>query len=205
MKVRTQARRDAIVEAATRLFTEMGYERASMNELAKRLGGSKTTLYGYFPSKEALFVAVIQTVALAHLAEAAVGLTQAPAKKPLEAVLIQFGERMLKQLTDDAHALAVYRMVIAEAGHSEVGQLFYDAGPAAHVRTLAGLLAAAMQRGELRQNDPHISALQLLSLITAETHLRLYQVKPAPLSVSQIGAMVRRAVQAFLLGAARRD
>ena len=51
MKVKTEARREAIVEAAAQLFQEMGYERASMNELAKRLGGSKTTLYNYFPSK----------------------------------------------------------------------------------------------------------------------------------------------------------
>ena len=51
MRVRTQARRDTIIEAAIQLFEEAGYEGASMSELARRLGGSKATLYGYFPSK----------------------------------------------------------------------------------------------------------------------------------------------------------
>jgi AcrR family transcriptional regulator len=70
MKVRTEARREAIVEAAALLFQEVGYERASMNELTKRLGGSKATLYGYFPSKESLFVEVVRSVATVHLSEA---------------------------------------------------------------------------------------------------------------------------------------
>ena len=68
MKVRTEARREAIVEAAATLFQEMGYERASMNELARRLGGSKATLYSYFPSKEALLVAVVKAFTTGHLA-----------------------------------------------------------------------------------------------------------------------------------------
>ncbi|CAI1972516.1 Uncharacterized HTH-type transcriptional regulator yvdT [Serratia ficaria] len=71
MKVRTNARRDAIVEEAALLFQEMGYERASMNELAKRVGGSKATLYGYFSSKEELFTAVVRQHVTQHLSEAA--------------------------------------------------------------------------------------------------------------------------------------
>ncbi len=55
MKVRTKARREANVKTAAQLFQEMGYERATMNELAKRVDGSNATLYGYFLTKEALF------------------------------------------------------------------------------------------------------------------------------------------------------
>ena len=39
---------------------ELGYERTSMSEIAARLGGSKATLYSYFPSKEELFFGVVQ-------------------------------------------------------------------------------------------------------------------------------------------------
>src|SRR6516164_4508595 len=70
MKVRTEARRTAILQAAAELFQEKGYERASINELVRRCGGSKQTVYGYFPSKEALFMAVVQEVATGHLPEA---------------------------------------------------------------------------------------------------------------------------------------
>ena len=201
MKVRTEAKRQAILEAAAGLFREVGYERASMNELAKRVGGSKATLYGYFPSKEELFVAVVQTVATAHLADAVARLP-AEADGPLETVLIKFGKRMLAVLTNDTDAMAVYRMVVAEAGHSNVGQLFHEAGPSQHIRALAGLLATAMERGELRRTDPHIAALHFLALVTAEAEVRIFQVDPPPLSASQIRATVQRAVEMFLHGAA---
>jgi AcrR family transcriptional regulator len=204
MKVRTETRRKAILEAAVALFKELGYERTSMNELAKRLGGSKATLYGYFASKEELFVAVVQSVATSHLADAAASLLDANAHATLESLLMRFGERMLFVLTNDTDALAVYRMVIAEAGHSSVGQLFYDSGPVEYIQALAGLFASAMEYGELRRSDPVVTALQVLALATAETQVRFYQVDPPPLSVDEIRAMVQRAVQMFLAGAAPR-
>ena len=56
MRVRTEAKRAAIVSAAQAAFQEAGFERASMAEIAARAETSKVTLYNYFPSKEALFV-----------------------------------------------------------------------------------------------------------------------------------------------------
>jgi AcrR family transcriptional regulator len=205
MKVRTEARRGAIVEAATELFKEMGYERASMNELAKRFGGSKATLYGYFPSKEELFIAVVEAVATGHLLEATqeLAVDVADGQPALEARLKRFGERTLKVLTHDESALAVYRMVVAEAGRSEVGQLFYDAGPAAAMEALAGLMAAAMDRGELRRSDPKVAAAHFAALVTAESDRRLFQKDPPPLTIKQIRQMVGRAVETFMRGAAQ--
>ena len=62
MKVRTEARREAILEIASQVFLEFGFERASMAEIVRRIGGSKSTIYGYYPSKEALFQAVTQAM-----------------------------------------------------------------------------------------------------------------------------------------------
>ncbi|SEF29955.1 TetR/AcrR family transcriptional regulator [Variovorax sp. NFACC27] len=204
MKVRTEARRNVILEAAVALFKELGYERSSMNELAKRLGGSKATLYGYFASKEELFRAVVQTVAVSHLAEAAAELQEVSETATLEAQLMRFGERMLFVLTNDADALAVYRMVLAEAGRSDVGQQFQESGPTEYIRTLAGFMEAAMARGELRRMDPHVTALQFTALVTAETQRRLFQANPEPVSVEEIRALVERAVEMFLAGATPR-
>ena len=205
MKVRTETRRNAILEAAVELFKEKGYERASMNELARRLGGSKATLYGYFPSKEELFVAVVKAVATVHLADAIAALSEdAAAHMSLEDLLVRFGERMMVVLTNDASALAVYRMVVAEAGHSVVGQLFDESGPAQLGEALAALFARAIERGELRRADPRVLAAHFSALVTSETSNRLYQMDPAPMALKDIRRMVRRAVETFLLGAAPR-
>ncbi len=203
MKVRTEARREAIVAAAAALFKEVGYERASMNELARRLGGSKATLYNYFPSKESLLVAVVKAFSTGHLSEAVNGLAVPCPHLDLETVLTRFGERMLLVLTNDGTALEVYRMVIAEAGHSDIGMLFYDAGPSESIDALAAFLSISMDKGQLAKADAHLRALQFLALVTAETNMRIYQQNPAPMDLPEIRQMVNNAVEMFLRGGMR--
>jgi len=205
MKTRTQARHEAILAAAAGLFQDMGYERASMSELAKRLGGSKATLYSYFASKEDIFTAVIRAYATQHLTEAAEELDTPVEQTPsLETLLMRFGERMLSVLTGDNQALSVYRMVVGEAGHSDIGMLFYESGPRESVEKLSALMAGALARGELRQGDPRLRALQFLALLTAEIEARIYQQHPEPLSVARVHEMTRCAVDLFLAGSVSR-
>ena len=52
-------RSDAIVDAAGILFARFGYRRTSMDDIAREVGVAKGTLYLYFPSKEALFCALL--------------------------------------------------------------------------------------------------------------------------------------------------
>ncbi|MEO6856421.1 MAG: TetR/AcrR family transcriptional regulator [Rhodoferax sp.] len=205
MKVLTEVRREAIVEAASTLFQEFGYEGASMNELATRLRGSKATLYRYFPSKELLFDAVVRDSSTSHLSKAVADLqASADGAVPLASQLLQFGETMLCVMTDSARALAVYRMVVAEAGRSEVGALFYKAGPRDCIVALGSVLKKAMERGELRSLNPEIMAGHFLGLVAAEVQPRLYQRDPEALPMPQIRAMVERAIDMFFRGAAAR-
>src|SRR5438105_11874583 len=53
-------RRDSIVDEATRLFAERGYEGASMADLAERVGLRKASLFHHFPSKDVLYAAVLE-------------------------------------------------------------------------------------------------------------------------------------------------
>lgn len=202
MKVRTESRKAAIIEAAASVFLEMGYEGASMNEVSRRAGGSKATLYGYFPSKETLFTAVVEQYAMSHLANA-VKTLQSPADDhaKLRNVLLQFAESVLTVLINDTTALAVYRMVVGESGRSEVGKIFHESGPQQCVDALSRVLRSAMERGLLRESDPVLRASQLLSLTTGECDSRLYQLAPEPLTLHQIKVMAEAAVEMFLHGA----
>jgi AcrR family transcriptional regulator len=56
---RSRATVDALVEATARILVKEGYEKASTNRIAEAAGVSVGSLYQYFPSKEALVVAVI--------------------------------------------------------------------------------------------------------------------------------------------------
>ncbi|KHN54619.1 TetR/AcrR family transcriptional regulator [Pectobacterium fontis] len=203
MKVRTKARREAIVKTAAQLFQEMGYERATMNELAKRVGGSKATLYGYFSTKDELFTAVVREHATMHLSEATAELMMDVLESvTLDAQLTRFGERILYVLTNDSSAMAIYRMVVAEAGHSDIGSLFYESGPKENVDKLSELMAAAMARQELKPGSPRLRAVQFLSLLTAEIDDRIFHRHLQPMSLERIREMVDNAVSMFMAGAA---
>ncbi|QOL14647.1 TetR/AcrR family transcriptional regulator [Dickeya dianthicola] len=202
MRTLTEEKRQAIIDAAAQVFQEMGYERASMNEVAKRAGGSKATLYNYFPSKEALFETVVRTYSTRFLAEAAAEL-DLPEDGPrsLEDKLTRFGEKMMHVLIGGNPALQIYRIVVGEAGHSDIGTLFQGSGPKESMSRLADLMADAMQTGELAQSDPMLRAMQFTSLVKAEADAVLLQRELPDYSTAQVKKMVRNGVQLFLHGA----
>jgi AcrR family transcriptional regulator len=148
-------------------FLREGYAAASMSEIAAKIGGSKATLYSYFPSKKDLFAAVIEDEVrqmLAPLFE--MDQTQGAFRKVLE----QFGRRFLDLLLAE-DSVAFYRLVVAESARfPEVGQAAYQFGVQRGLDHLAGLFAAAMERGELRRADASVAVAQFLDLCTGELH-----------------------------------
>jgi AcrR family transcriptional regulator len=195
MRVRTEAKREAILEVAAKAFVEMGYERASMAEISSRIGGSKATLYGYFESKEQLFIEVAKSVGERHLADAFAELEQTAAD--VRVALQRLGETMLGFLVQP-DALATQRMVIAEAGHSTIGQRFYEAGPGRGLDAVAAYLQAAMDGGRLRVANARIAAQHLLALFQAETMpLRMLGVQVST-SRAHIRDAIERALAVFL-------
>ncbi len=91
-------------------------------------------------------------------------------------------------------ALATQRMVIAEAGHSDIGERFYKAGPGRGLEAVTAYLQSAMDGGRLRATDARVAAQHLMALFEAETvPLRMLGVK-----VSTSRAHIRRAIERAL-------
>jgi AcrR family transcriptional regulator len=197
MKVRTEARREAILEVASQVFLEFGFERASMAEIVHRIGGSKSTIYGYYPSKEALFLAVIQTAGERHIQSAFDELAAHDIRVDIRDVLGKFS-RKLAVLMCSHDMVATHRMVLAAAGHSDVGALFYEAGPKRGISDLAEFFLRAMEYGSLRKEDPMVTAQQFFSLMQAEMQPRWYYKELPPLTDGQIKDIAGRAVATFL-------
>ena len=59
-QARSRATVDALVEATARILVDEGFDKASTNRIAERAGVSVGSLYQYFPSKEALVIAVAE-------------------------------------------------------------------------------------------------------------------------------------------------
>ena len=196
MRRKTVAKRDAILMAAAEAFAELGYERTSMSEISARVGGSKATLYSYFPSKEILFVEATQAVIESLLGGVLDELLRASEDRDIATVLRSFGIHSLLGVTNPQFA-AVERMVIAEAGHSDIGKMFFERVPASVVSTISDCLARAMKSGQLRRANPRHAAQHLMGLLESESrHIRHFAL-PWP-GAAELRAGVKRAVDVFM-------
>jgi AcrR family transcriptional regulator len=201
MKTKTEAKRQAILDGAAEVFREVGFERASMSDIRARIGGSKATLYNYFPSKEKLFFEVMYQATALELGAISAALN--PEAGDLEQELLRFGQKLLPTLYS-REAIAIRRLAIAESGHSDIGKVVFEGSGLLMEKHVAEFLRKAMKRGVLRTGDPNTAAMHLLSLLESELLQRVLlgvmdAVKPAA-----VKGVVRRAVEVFLSGYQRR-
>ncbi len=201
MRKKTEAKRDAILDAATQEFTERGYEGASMSAIVARLGGSKQTLYSYFPSKDELFVEVMVRTIGRHAASLQADMTDVT---DVARSLRRYGERYLKvRLSPDMVSLA--RLVFGESGRSDVSRLLHVRGKMKVTENVSAFLAAVMTAGRLRAADPDIAALHYLALLDAELFEPVVLRVREPVSDEEIAAAVARAVGVFMAAYNRRE
>lgn len=196
MRVRTEAKRESILETAAEVFMEMGFERASMSEIAARMGGSKATLYSYFPSKEELFFAVVHHKVGQEVEPAFQDLPSKADEEP-RALLTRLGERLLVAVTAP-EAIAVRRMVIAVASKSSIGQQFWQYGPQQLHDAMASYLERATEAGRLNVRDPSAAAQHILALFSSEIDWRWIFGLQNTFTRAEIKQAVARAVDVFL-------
>ncbi|EIJ46506.1 transcription regulator protein [Herbaspirillum sp. GW103] len=195
MRVKTPARREAILAVAADVFKEMGFEGASMAEISARIGGSKATLYGYFKSKEELFVAVTHGEAKKQMEPALAALDQEV--DDLAKTLQVFGEKAVSFLCQES-TLQTHRMIVAEAGRSDIGRRFHEEGPKMGMERIAAFLKKQMAAGRLRPADPMLATQQLCALLDCETVKPMMLGLETSISRPRMKRMVARAVDTFL-------
>lgn len=154
-RVRTDEKRCEIIRIAAELFEKLGYDRCSMAALSERVGGSKATLYGYFPSKEELLRAVLETDAAT---EADKVIQEFPASEDLRQSLTLLSTAYLNKRTSSL-PVANVRMVANQPADSTMGKNFYDNVICPVFDLLAGKFEALMDAGKLRRADPKIAVM----------------------------------------------
>lgn len=188
-------RRAAILDSAEEVFLKEGYQAASMSAIAAKIGGSKGTLYNYFPSKEDLFLACVSR----HCDVLQEQMASLHAEtSDVRAALTKLGRRYIEVVSSD-DVMRKFRMIVAEAERvPELAQRFYEIGPARGQRTLAEYLEKAMKDGKLRKADPLRAAQHFLGLCyNWLSKARLCNVAPAP-DAATIERDVAEAVRVFM-------
>src|SRR5882757_5787756 len=137
------ARATRLLDVATDVFLEQGFKGASMSEIARRAGASKQTLYARYPSKAALFAALVERKA-SHLFEAIGPLGEG---RSLRDTLVHCGSELL-ELIVSKDARGVHRVVTAECVEfPELGEIFWERGPGRTRAMLASYLRAQQKLG----------------------------------------------------------
>jgi AcrR family transcriptional regulator len=144
-----------------------GYSGTSMSRIAALVGGSKATLYSYFPSKKDLFVAVIDRESTSlydrifHM--------RLTAEEP-HAAINELVRRCLDGLLSDP-IVSGYRLIIAEAGRfPEIGRTTYELAVRRGLERIARYFTDAIAEGTLRSCDPMQAAETFLDLTAGNLH-----------------------------------
>jgi AcrR family transcriptional regulator len=133
-RMHNDERRALLLERATQLFGEHGYDGLSMAQIAREADISKALLYHYFPSKRRLFEAALAAGA-AELRER----TQPdPGRSPAEQLAATL-DAFLGWVQERPHA---YAKMLESAGAREVRETMAQVRTETAARILAGLGAA---------------------------------------------------------------
>lgn len=140
-----------LLAAALVEFTERGFAATRLDDVAARAGVSKGTLYLYYPSKEALFQAVIRESLVPMLSdyENSLADSEASPAEQLEAFFRDwwryFGSTQLAGLC---------KLIVAESSNfPEVARFFQEEVVGPEMRLLGGIIQRGIERGEFRPVD----------------------------------------------------
>lgn len=163
-------KRAAILEAAKQMFTQGGFDGASMDQIAAAAGVSKLTVYSHYGDKEALFAAVVKSHCEQQLPSS---LFEPMPLVPLRERLMTIAQAFFTMISAPA-AVAGHRMLCTpQLSGSPLPQLFWEAGPKRVQSDFAALLQQRVAAGELDIPDVARAASQFFTLLKGEPHARL--------------------------------
>jgi AcrR family transcriptional regulator len=188
------AKRRQILAGASAVFMELGFDGASMGEIARAAGVSKGTLYVYFADKSRLFEAIVQQ----EVCEQGKIAFNFDFSRDAESMLRDFGIAYIKLLCRPGGGSSTRTVMAIAERMPEVGQRFYNNVIALTIDRLANYLEARVAVGELVIDDLQLAASQFLKCCQATLFMPfLFHAKPAP-TLDQITTVVDSATRMFL-------
>jgi AcrR family transcriptional regulator len=189
-----RSKRRQILDGARKSFLDMGFDGASMGEIARAAGVSKGTLYVYFADKNRLFEAIVEQESLE---QGKVVFNLDPARD-VTTTLMDFGQAYIQLLCRPGVGSATRTVMAIAERMPEVGRRFYENVVALTIRRLAAYLDARVTAGDLEIEDGELAATQFMQMCQATLFQPfIFQAAPAP-SAERIRHVVKSATRIFL-------
>lgn len=174
-----EARPQQILDAAFHEFGSRGLAGARLDDIAKRAGVAKGTIYLYFPNKEALFREMVRTTIGQAIAEAEARSADAHPDDAAEPLLRQLAAGWWAFLREE-RVMVLHHLVNAELRQFPDLMAFYAEEVIARGRQLVSrIIARGVERGEFRAIDPLVAARMYSALwITHATWVNNRELHP---------------------------
>jgi len=152
--------RQKLIHAALEEFARYGYEQANVNRISEAAGFAKGTIYNYFPSKQALMLALIDEIGNAHVGWLATSIqSETTPRRRLEA-LFKAGFTYVEQQPSEAHFLLTTLYGAGEEFRQAMGKVYQPL-----FKLIATeILAQGIAQGVFRLVDPYRTATLLMTL-----------------------------------------
>jgi AcrR family transcriptional regulator len=118
-ELRTRETRELLLHAAEQIFIRDGYEQAELGEIAELAGRTKGAIYGHFKSKEAIFLALVESHALRRRAAMRKHLEGSTS---VEANLAAFRKFFLDFACDETWGLLMLEFRLYTVRHPDAGE-----------------------------------------------------------------------------------
>jgi AcrR family transcriptional regulator len=184
-----------IVDAASELFLELGFQATTMDKVAQRAKISKLSIYRHFENKEALFSAAISARCRQFAPQPLLEGVEGSAEDQLTAV----GASLLRLLLSP-DVRNVEAMIMADkTNQASLSKLFYQAGPARVIAQIEALLRQLHEKAVLSVPDPLRSARLFGALFKGSDLLMVARFDDAKaMDDSEIESYCRAAVAMFV-------
>jgi AcrR family transcriptional regulator len=188
------SKRRQILDGARKVFLDLGFDGASMGEIARAAGVSKGTLYVYFADKNALFEQIVEEESLE---QGKVSFNFEP-ERDVTTTLMEFGQAYIQILCRPGYGSAIRTVMAIAERMPDVGRRFYENVIAVTIGRLADYLEARARLGDVAIDDYRLAASQFLQLCQASLFQPfIFQAAPAP-SPERFEEVVASATRAFL-------
>jgi AcrR family transcriptional regulator len=190
------AKRRQILAGAGKVFMDLGFDGASMGEIARAAGVSKGTLYVYFADKNRLFEAIVEQE---MLDQKKVDFNFDP-ERDVATTLREFGQAYIQLLCRPGGGSAIRTVMSIAERMPDVGRRYYEHVLENTINRIAAYLETRVKRNEVAIPDCQLAASQFMMMCQASLFLPfIFQAAPPP-STARIAQVVESATRMFLAG-----
>jgi TetR/AcrR family transcriptional regulator, regulator of autoinduction and epiphytic fitness len=187
-------KRQAILDAAVQNFLATGYERTTLEMVAKDAGVSTATVYKHFSTKRALFGGIME-----RIWETKVDLSDSVEQGTDSTEILTVIGQEYAQLLRQPQVEALFRVIIAEAPRfPELGEELYYRGKEPYLKRLHAYLQKESELKRFQIADIPLAARQFLGMINDVIFWPRFLIMDLKISDSDIENVITNAVETFL-------